>query len=58
MKDFDIQKVSELIRQLRDTAEEIKEKGQGIETINRNVDRLMACVRMLELNISDIKDIV
>jgi septal ring factor EnvC (AmiA/AmiB activator) len=58
MTDWDIEEMDELIQRLRQTAEELKEKSRGIQAVDRNLDRIMANVKMLELNISDVKGLV
>ena len=57
MADWDIEEVDALIKRLRQLAEELKEKSGGIQAVDRNVDRILANVKMLELNISDVMEI-
>ena len=57
MTDWNIEEMDELIQRLRHTAEELKEKSRGIQAVDRNLDRIMANVKMLELNISDVRDL-
>ena len=54
MRQWDVEELGERIRQLRQIAEELRQKGEGIETLERNVDRILAGVRLLEINISDV----
>lgn len=54
MKEWDMEELADRIRQLRQIAEELRQKGEGIETLERNVDRILASVRLLEINISDV----
>ena len=49
--------MAEKIRLLRKTATELKQMSGGIQTIDRNVDRILANVKMLELNVSDVVDL-
>lgn len=42
------------IRELKKIAEEILETGGDIEAVKRNTIRIIASIKMLELNISDI----
>jgi hypothetical protein len=58
MVDWDIEEMDALIKRLRRLAEELKEKSGGIQAVNRNVDRILANVKMLELNISDVMEIL
>ena len=53
-----IAEMDELIQRLRQNAEELKEKDEGIQAVERNVDRILANIKMLELNISDLKDLI
>ena len=46
------------IRLLRKSAEELKDLSGGIEAVDKNVDRILASVRMLEINVSDAADLV
>jgi len=54
-KKYDINKLDEKIRTLRQIAEEIKEAGGEIEAVKRNVNRVLASTKMLEINICDVK---
>lgn len=46
------------IQNLRKLAEDIAEQGKEIESVKRNTKRLLASVKMLELNICDINDLI
>ena len=50
--------MADKIRALRQQATELKEMSGGIQAVDRNVDRILASVRMLEINISDVADLV
>jgi prefoldin subunit 5 len=58
MVDWNIEEMDELIKRLRQLAEELKEKSGGIQAVDRNVDRILANVTMLELNISDVREVL
>jgi len=45
------------IRELRKTAEDIMADGAEIEAVKRNIKRILASITMLELNVSDVKEI-
>lgn len=49
--------MAEKIRVLKQTATELKRVSGGIQAVDRNVDRILASVKMLEINISDLVDI-
>jgi len=53
-----VAEMDELIQRMRQCAEELKEKDNGIQAVERNVDRILANIKMLELNISDVKELV
>ena len=54
---FDIKEMSEKIRILRQEAAELKEMSGSIQAVDRNVDRILASVRMLEIGISDVVEL-
>ena len=56
MVDWDIEEMDALIKRLRRLAEELKQKSGRIQAVDRNVDRILANVKMLELNISDVME--
>jgi len=52
----ELKKIDDKIKVLRNTAEELKGLAENIPTITRNTSRLLASVKMMELNISDCID--
>ena len=58
MADWNIDEMDELIKKLRQLAEELKEKSGGIQAVDRNLDRILANVKMLELNVSDVRELL
>jgi len=54
---YDISRMSEKIRNIKKTAIELKEMSGGIQAVDRNVERILTAVRVLELDISDVEDI-
>ena len=58
MADWNIEEMDELIKRLRQLAEELKEKSGGIQAVDRNLDRILANVKMLELNVSDVRGLL
>ncbi|MBT8357185.1 MAG: hypothetical protein HKO79_09630 [Desulfobacterales bacterium] len=52
----EIKKIDDKIKLLRDTAEELNSLSDSVPTISRNTTRLLATVKMMELNISDCID--
>lgn len=54
-------KVSEMaakIAEIRKLADELDSMCGGIQAVRKNVVRLLSSTKMLELNVSDIKDLV
>ena len=58
MPDVNIKDLDQTIQRMRQLAEELKSKGGSIQAVERNVNRMLASITMLELNISDIKEFV
>lgn len=52
-QEYDIRKMADKIQALRRDAMELREMAPGIQTVDRNVERILACVKMLEINITD-----
>jgi hypothetical protein len=50
--------LSEKIQAIKQAATELKELSGGIQAVDRNADRILASVKMLEINISDVLDLV
>ena len=57
-QEYDIKGMVTKIRALRKNAEGLKEISGGIQAVDRNVDRILACVKMLEIDVSDVFDIL
>ncbi len=45
------------IKKIRKAAEELKVLSGGIQAVDRNASRILASVKMLEINISDLVEI-
>ncbi len=50
----ELQEIDGKIQLLKKTAEEIKTMGEGFPALYRNAGRILAGIKMLELNISDV----
>ena len=50
--------MAEKIEALKQTAIALKKMSGGIQAVDRNVDRILASVRMLEINISETAAII
>lgn len=54
----EIKKLDTRIKTIKKAAQELKELSGGIPAVDRNAVRILASVKMLEINISDVKDLV
>jgi hypothetical protein len=50
---YNIKKMDAKIKEIRKAAEELQKMGGDIEAVKKNLVRLLASTKMLELNISD-----
>jgi hypothetical protein len=57
-KEHDFRMLGLKIRELRKTAEEIRELGHEIEAVERNANRILASTRMLEINVNDVLEVL
>lgn len=53
----ELKKIDNRIKTIKRAAEELKTLSGGIQAIDRNAERILASVKMLEINISDLLDI-
>jgi prefoldin subunit 5 len=54
----ELRKIDTRIKTIKKTTQELKQLSGGIQAIDRNAERILASVKMLEINISDVKDLV
>ena len=52
-----LKKMDTRIKKIKKVALELKDLSGGIQAVDRNADRVLASVRMLEINISDILEV-
>jgi len=57
-EEYKIGDMAEKIKILKKTATELKRISGGIQAVDRNVDRILASIKMLEINVSDIKGLL
>ena len=50
----EIKKLDTRIKAIRKAAQELKKFSRGIQAVDRNADRILASVKMLQINISDL----
>ena len=51
--DFDLKEVVSKIEVIKEATLQLKQHSHGIQAIDRNVERILASVKMLEINFSD-----
>lgn len=52
-----MKKIDTRIKTIKKAAEELKNLSGGIQAIDRNAERILASVKMLEINLSDLLDL-
>jgi hypothetical protein len=52
----EIRRLDTRIKAIKKAAQELKKLSGGIQAVDRNADRILASVKMLEINISDLLD--
>lgn len=57
-QEYDIKGMAEKIQAIKEAATKLKRISGNIQAVDRNVDRILASVKMLEINISDIANII
>ena len=57
-EEYNVKEMAEEIRLIKEAATKLQHISGGVQAVDRNVDRILASVAMLEMNISDIVDIV
>jgi len=53
---IDLEEIDEKIQMMKEIAQELKEMGKNIPAMDRNLLRILASIKMLEINISDVLD--
>lgn len=56
MTESNVEVLCDAIEKLRRITTEIKEHGKGIPAVERNADRILSNVKMLELNVIDARE--
>jgi prefoldin subunit 5 len=54
----ELRKIDTRIKAIKKAAQELKQLSGGIQAIDRNAERILASVKMLEINVSDVRDLV
>jgi len=53
-----IEEMAQKISSIKQASTELKAMSGGIQAVDRNVDRILASVKMLEINVSDLVEVV
>ena len=56
-EEYKIKEMAEKIQAIKKSATELQGISGGIQAVQRNADRILASVKMLEINVSDIVDV-
>jgi hypothetical protein len=56
-KKVDLKELDSKIQSMKKTAEELRKMGKDFPALYRNISRVLASIKMLELNISDVAKI-
>ena len=56
-KQFDLKAINDKIQLIKRETEALKKMGSSFPALDRNSSRILASIKMLELNISDIADL-
>lgn len=52
--EIELKELDSKIQSMKKTAEELKAMGEDFPALYRNISRILASIKMLELNISDV----
>ena len=55
---IDIKKMAEKISSIKKEVTELKAMSGDIQAVDKNIDRILASIKMLEINISDLLDVL
>ena len=53
-----IKEMAQKISSIKQEANELKAMSGGIQAVDKNIDRILASIKMLEINISDLLDVL
>ncbi len=54
----ELRKLDTRIKTIKKATLELKQLSGGIQAIDRNAERILASVKMLEINVSDVRDLI
>ena len=55
---IDIKEMAEKISSIKQEVNELMAMSGGIQAVDTNIDRILASIKMLEINISDLLDVL
>ena len=55
---IDISKMAQKISSIKKEVNELKAMSGDIQAVDKNIDRILASIKMLEINISDLLDVL
>ena len=58
VEEYKVREMAEEIQVIKQAATELQRISGSIQAVDRNVDRILASVKMLEINITDVADIL
>jgi len=53
-----IQELDKRIQTIKKATMELQELSGGIQAVYRNADRILASIKMLEINVTDVLDVI
>ena len=56
--EVNIKEMDTLIREVKDRIQKLMEISGGMQCVDRNCDRILASLKMLEINVCDLQDIL
>ena len=57
-QEYDIKGMAATVNSLRREAEKLMAVSAGFPTIEKNIERILADVRMLEINVNDVAEVL
>jgi hypothetical protein len=57
-EEYKIREMAKIIQILKQNATELKQISGGIQAVDKNVDRILASIKMLEINVGDLVEMV
>ena len=55
---INVKEMTQKILSIKQEINELKAMSGGIQAVDRNVDRILASIKMLEINITDLVDVL